>query len=100
MIERHEIPNDLDACQALLRVQAASCAEQSATITSQTQKIEELTLEMEKMRKLVSQFIDGHRSEKPILPAAAQVLLPFESSEELQAARAEAEAHAEAIVQT
>ena len=100
MIERHEIPNDLNACQALLRVQAASCVEQSATITSQTQKIEELTIEMEKMRKLLSQFINGHRSEKRILPAADQALLPFESGEEFQAARAEAEAQAEAIVQT
>ena len=57
MIEPHEIPNDLDACQSLLRVHAASLtqqsatiASQSATIASQTQKIEELTTEMEKLR--------------------------------------------------
>jgi hypothetical protein len=100
MIELHEIPNDLDACQALLRVQAASLTQQSATIASQTQKIEELTTEMEKLRKLLSHFINGHRSEKRILPAADQAWLPFDSSEEFQAARAEAEAQAEAIVQT
>jgi len=35
MIEPHESPNDLDACQSLLRVQAASVVEQSATIASQ-----------------------------------------------------------------
>ena len=35
MIELHDIPNDLDACQALLRVHAASVVEQSATIASQ-----------------------------------------------------------------
>ena len=55
---------------------------------------------MEKMRKLLSHFVNGHRSEKRILPAENQALLPFESSEEFQAARAEAEAQAEAIVQT
>ncbi len=75
-------------------------ASQSATITSQTEKIEELSTEMEKLRKLLSQFVNGHRSEKRILPTAEQGWLPFESSEEVQAARAEAEAQAEAIVQT
>jgi len=100
MIEPQEVPNDLDACQALLRIQAASLSQQSATIASQTQKIEELTNEMEKLRRLLSQFVNGHRSEKRILSAESQSLLPFESSEEFQAARAEAEAQAEAIVQT
>jgi transposase len=100
MIEPREIPNDLNACQALLRVQAASLLQQAATIASQVQQIasqaqqlEELTVEMEKLRKL-------HRSEKRIFPDANQAWLPFESSEEFQAARAEAEAQAEAIVQT
>jgi transposase len=100
MIEPHEIPHDLDACQALLRVQAASLVQQSATIVSQNRKIEELATEMEKLRKLLSHFVNGHRSEKRILPAADQAWLPFESSEEFQAAQAEAEAQAEAIVQT
>jgi len=100
MIELREIPNDLETCQALLRVDAASLSQQAATIASQGQKIEELTVEMEKLRKLLSHFVNGHRSEKRILPAADQALLPFESSEEFQAARAEAEAQAAAIVQT
>ena len=52
------------------------------------------------MRKLLGCFVNGHRSEKRILPAESQSCLPFESSEEFQAARAEAEAQAEAIVQT
>ena len=73
---------------------------QAATIASQAQKLEEFATEMEKMRKLLSHFINGHRREKRILPAENQSLLPFESSEEFQAARAEAEAQAEAIVQT
>ena len=80
--------------------QAAIITSQAATIASQAQKIEELAVEMEKLRKLLSQFVNGHRSEKRILPAADQAWLPFDSSEEFQAARAEAEAQAEAIVQT
>jgi transposase len=107
MIEATEIPNDVEACQALLRVQAASVVEQAATIAqhvaslaSKDQQIEELSVEMEKLRKLLSQFVNGHRSEKRIFPDANQAWLPFESSEEFQAARAEAEAQAEAIVQT
>jgi transposase len=93
MIQPSEIPNDMKALQALVRAQAA-------TIASQAQKLEELAVEMEKLRKLLSYFVNGHRSEKRILPAAEQGWLPFESSEEFQAARAEAEAQAEAIIQT
>jgi transposase len=107
MIARNEIPNDLQACQALLRQQAAIITSHAATITShvttissQAQKIEELTVEMEKLRKLLSYFVNGHRSEKRILPDAKQAMLPFENGEEFEAARAEAEAEAEAIVQT
>lgn len=84
-IQAHELPRDLEACHALLQTQAA--------------KLEELTTEMEKLRKLLSQFLNGHRSEKRVLPAENQALLPFDSSEEFQAAQAEAEAEAEAIVQ-
>ena len=100
MIELSEIPNDLEACQALLRAHAATLSQQVTTITSQAQKLDELAIEMEKLRKLLSYFVNGHRSEKRILPAADQALLPFESSEEFLAARAEAEAQAEVIVQT
>jgi transposase len=100
MIEPHDIPNDLETCQALLRVQAATVTLHEATIASQAQKLEELTTEMEKLRKLLSHFMNGQRSEKRILPAENQSLLPFDSSEEFQAAQAEAEAQAEAIVQT
>ena len=54
---------------------------------------------MEKLRKLLSHFVNGQRSEKRILTGPDQNWLPFESSEEFQAARAEAEAQAEAIIQ-
>ena len=55
---------------------------------------------MEKIRKLLSHFVNGHRSEKRILTGPDQQWLPFENSEEFQAARAEAEAQAAAVVQT
>lgn len=95
-----EFPRDLESCHSLLQTQASTIASHEATIASQAQKLEELALDMEKTRKLLSQFIHGHRSEKRILPAENQSLLPFENSEEFLAAKAEAEAQAEAIVQT
>jgi transposase len=107
MVQLHEIPDDLEACQALLRAQAATIASREAisashetTIASQARKIEELAVEMEKLRKLLSHFINGHRSERRVLSAEGQAWLPFDSSEDFQAARAEAEAQAEAIIQT
>ena len=93
MVTASELPREIERCHALLQTQAT-------TIASQTEKLAELTSEMEKMRKLLSYFVNGHRSERRILPAESQSCLPFESSEEFQAARAEAEAQAEAIVQT
>ncbi len=93
MSEPSEIPDDVAACRALIQTQAA-------TIASQDKKIEELSLEMEKLRKLLSHFVNGHRSEKRILTSPDQQWLPFENSAEFQAARAEAEAQAEAVVQT
>lgn len=85
MIEPQDIPYDLAACHALIREQAATN--------------HELTSEIEKLRKLLSYFVNGHRSEKRILPAPNQEFLPFENSQEFEAARAEAEAQAEALIQ-
>ena len=84
----------------IIKSQAQQIETQSQQIESQSQQIETLGVEMEKLRKLLSQFINGHRSEKRILPDDGQRWLPFDSSEEFQAARAEAEAQAKAIVQT
>lgn len=100
MIGFSEFPHDVESCHALLQTQATTITSHETTIASQSQKLEELAIEMEKMRKLLSHFVNGHRSEKRILPAENQALLPFESSAEFQAAKAEAEAQAEVIVQT
>jgi transposase len=101
------IPNTLRGCRAFIREQAAAVAqhaatisEQAGTITAQGRTIEELGVEMEKLRKLLSHFVNGHRSERRILTGADQDWLPFDNHEEFQAARAEAEAQAEAVVQT
>jgi transposase len=80
--------------------QAAIIESQSQQIAQQSQQIETLGVEMEKLRKMLSHVINGHRSEKRILPDADQRWLPFDSSEEFQAARAEAEAQAKAIIQS
>lgn len=100
MIEPGEIPNDLEGCRALIRAQAATISEQAALLAAQSKQLEELGLEMEKLRKLLNHFVNGQRSEKRILTAPGQNWLPFENSEEFQAARAEAEAQAEAVIQS
>jgi transposase len=100
MSEPSEIPHDLAGSQALNRAQAATISQQAALLATQGRTIEELGLEMDKLRKLLSHFINGHRSEKRIITGPNQDWLPFENNEEFQAARAEAEAQAEAVIQT
>ena len=100
MTEPSKIPNNVKGCRAFIQTQAATISQQAATIESQGQAIEELGLEAEKLRKLLSYFVNGHRSEKRIITGPDQQWLPFENSEEFQAARAEAEAQAEVVIQT
>jgi hypothetical protein len=100
MSEPHDIPNDLPGSQALNRAQAATISQQAALLATQGRMIEELGSEMAKLRKLLSQFINGHRSEKRIITGPDQNWLAFDNSQEFQAARAEAEAQAEAVIQT
>jgi transposase len=99
MLESPDLPNDVQGCQTLLQTQAAILSQQAATIATLGRTIEEQGLEMEKLRKLLGQFVNGQRSEKRIITGPNQNWLPFESSEEFLAARAEAEAQAEAIIQ-
>jgi len=83
----------------IIASQAQQIETQSQQIETQSQQIETLGVEMEKLRKMLSHFINGHRSEKRILPDDGQKWLPFDNSEEFQAAQAEAQAQAEAIIQ-
>ena len=99
MQDAFEIPNDLAGCQSLLRAQAVANSELAATIATLQATLAEQGLEMEKLRKLLSHFVNGHRSEKRISTGPDQQWLPFESSAEFQAARAEAEAQAEILIQ-
>ena len=102
-----DMPKDLESCWALIRAQAtansehvSTIAEQSSSIAAHTKTIDELTTEMEKLRKLLSHFVNGNRSEKKVLDDPNQAWLPFDDSEEFREARAEAEAEAERIIQT
>src|SRR5262245_14045072 len=73
------IPNDLAGCQALIQQQAQANAQLRETIAGQERKIAELGVEMEKVRKLLSQFVNGHRSEKRLQSGPDHQWLPFES---------------------
>ena len=80
-----KLPDDLATCHALIEQERA--------------RNEELAAEHEKLRKLLSQLVNGSRSEKRILDSLGQGLLPFESEEEYQSAKAEAEAEAKRIIE-
>ena len=100
MSEPHDIPHDLPGSQELNRAQAATLSQQATLLATQGRMIEELGNEMAKLRQLLSQFINGHRSEKRIMTGPNQHWLPFDNNAEFQAVRAEAEAQAEVIIQT
>jgi len=93
------IPGDLKSCQTLIDELIRTNAKQSEDIASRDKKLDELTAEMEKLRKLLSQLVNGPRSEKRILSGPNQAWLPFENEEELKAAQTEAEAEAEKIIE-
>lgn len=93
MQDATSLPQDLESCWELIRAQ-------QAVIADHGKALDEAQTEMEKLRKLLSHLVNGHRSEKRILPDAKQAWLPFEDSEEYRQARAEAEAEAERIIET
>lgn len=74
---QQELPTDLAKCHAL---------------------IEEQSSELEKLRKLLSRLVNGNRSERRIVSGPSQQLLPFESEEEYEAAKEEAEVEAKQII--
>ena len=79
------LPDDLATCHALIEQERA--------------RNEELAAEHEKLRKLLHHFVNGSRSEKRILDSPGQGLLPFETQEEFEAAKEEAEAEAKQIIE-
>jgi hypothetical protein len=87
-----DIPNDLDGCKAFIHAQASELAERD-------KKIKELSTEMDKLRRLFNQLVNGSRSQRRIHDDPKQAWLPFESEEELQAAQAEAQAEAEQTIE-
>lgn len=86
MQDAADIPQDLESCQTLCRQQAA--------------QLTEMSHELEKFRRLLSQLVNGHRSEKRVLSGPEQGLLPFESDAEFREAREEAVAEAQALIET
>jgi transposase len=79
------LPSDLASCQALILEQRA--------------QLDALSAEMETLHKLLRHFAGGSRSEKRILDSPGQGLLPFETQEEFEAAKEEAEAEAKQIIE-
>lgn len=75
---KSKLPSDLASCHAL---------------------IEEQSSELEKLRKLLSRLVNGNRSERRLLSSPSQQLLPFESQEEYEAAKLEAETEAKQIIE-
>jgi len=94
-----ELPQELEACHAIIRDRLTRLAQQDETIEALRKQIEQLEAEQEKLRKLAAHLANGHRSERHIPANPDQRWLPFDSAAEFQEARAEAEAEAEAIVQ-
>ncbi|MFO0906680.1 MAG: IS66 family transposase [Pirellulales bacterium] len=101
-----DLPQELEACHALIRERLARLAQQDdrlarheETIEALRKQIEQLEAEQEKLRKLAAHLANGHRSERHVPANPDQRWLPFDSAAEFQEARAEAEAEAEAIVQ-
>ncbi len=80
-----QLPDDLATCHVLIQQERS--------------RNEELAAEHEKLRKLLHHFVNGSRSEKRILDSPGQGLLPFETQEEFEAAREEAEAEAKQIIE-
>ena len=86
-----QLPDDLATCHALM-AQERACHKELAA------EHEKLAAEFEKLRKLLAHFVNGSRSEKRILDSPGQGLLPFETPEEYESAKAEAEAEAKQII--
>lgn len=70
MINASDLPDDLKSCQQLVIAQREQLA-------AQQKQTEALQVEQEKLRTLLTQLVNGNRSEKRIFSGADQMLLPW-----------------------
>jgi transposase len=92
-------PDDLQQCHQMIAEYQRQLAERDEQLAKHASQIEELSVEIEKLRKVLHALTVGTRSEKRILSGPTQGWLPFESQQELEQARQEAEAQAEQVIQ-
>lgn len=93
MQDAHALPDDLDACHALLVEQATAIIELAATREQQSQEIETLNLAIQKLLARLR----GHRSERSTDPAQQE--LDFGDDPSVTDGLADAAAEAEEIIQ-
>jgi len=93
MQDAHALPDDLDACHALLVEQATAIADLAATREQQSQEIEALNLAIQKLLARLR----GHRSERSADPA--QQALDFGDDPSVPEGLADAAAEAEDVIQ-
>lgn len=95
----HSLPNDVPSCHDMI----GSLTSEVQTLTSDLSKTQaELQVqvdEMEKLKRLLNQLVNGSRSEKHVPVNPAQAWLPFESEAEFAAAKLEAQAEAKHIIE-
>ena len=93
MQDAHALPDDLNACHALLVEQATAIVELAATREQQSQEIETLNLAIQKLLARLR----GHRSERSTDPAQQE--LDFGDDPSVTDGLADAAAEAEEIIQ-
>ena len=93
MQDAHALPDDLDACHALIVEQATAIVDLAATREQQSQEIETLTMAIQKLLARLR----GHRSERSADPTQQE--LDFGDDPSVQDGLADAAAEAEVIIQ-
>jgi transposase len=93
MHDAHESPPDHLGTEETIRQLTQLIEQRDRVIQEQGETIAEL-------RRMIRHLMHGRRSERRVLSQDRQALLPFEDNEEFQAAREEAQAEAEKIVET
>ena len=97
--DNNNLPSDVVSCHQVITELSSKLTELSAQLQKQASQFTELDAEYQKLRKLLARLVNGNRSEKRILSSDSQTLLPFESDEEFQAAKLEAQAEAQQVIE-